>query len=134
VNVVDTSVAIAAFASWHELHERARAALAERPGVVAHSALETYSVLTRLPEPHRVPGDVVATFLERAFDLPLTLDRRVQQQLVRRLVEAGIEGGAVYDGLIAATAQRHGATLLTLDARAALTYGRCGVTFELLTG
>jgi predicted nucleic acid-binding protein len=132
VNAVDTSVAVAAFASWHERHERARATVAQRPGLAAQSALETYSVLTRLPEPHRVAGAVVATFLERAFGRPLTLGARRQQRLVTRLAGEGIEGGAVYDALIAVTAEQHGALLVTLDARAALTYARCGVKYELL--
>ncbi len=132
MRVVDTSVAIAAFASWHEQHEPARLAVSSRPAVAAHSALEAYSVLTRLPEPHRVAADVAATFLRAAFDRPLTLDASRQEGLVTRLAEAGIQGGAVYDALIAVTAECHDATIITLDARAARTYERCGVTFELL--
>lgn len=78
-------------------------------------------------------GAVVATFLERAFGRPLTLGDRRRQRLVTRLAQAGIEGGAVYDALIAMTAEQHGALLVTLDARAALTYARCGVAYEVLS-
>lgn len=131
--VIDSSVAIAAFASWHERHERARAVVAAAPAVVAHSVLETYSVLTRLPEPHRVEAAAVAAYLERQFATPpLALDGRRQRALVGRLSSAGIVGGAVYDALIAVTAQAHDAMLVSLDARAATTYARCGVRFELL--
>lgn len=45
----DTSVVVAAFASWHEGHESALVALARRPRLPGHVALESYSVLTRLP-------------------------------------------------------------------------------------
>ncbi len=53
--VADTSVLVAAPASWQESHAVARAAL---PGarLVGHCAVETYSVLTRLPPPSWSPG------------------------------------------------------------------------------
>jgi hypothetical protein len=38
---VDTSVAVAAFASWHERHEQARQALDDDVRLVAHCAIET---------------------------------------------------------------------------------------------
>jgi predicted nucleic acid-binding protein len=44
----------------------------------------------------------------------------------------GLIGGAVFDGLIAATARDAEATLLTLDQRAARTYQAVGAAFELL--
>src|SRR3989441_13166825 len=58
----DSSVVVAAFASWHETHDSARRVLDGALRLVAHCALETYSVLTRLPPPHRAPGDVVRDF------------------------------------------------------------------------
>ena len=58
---------------------------------------------------------------------------RGAEQLKEAGVSGDIEGGAVYDALIAVTAERHGATILTLDGRAARTYELCGVTFDLLT-
>jgi len=42
---------VAGFASWHEGHRSAAAALARKPRVPAHVLVETYSVLTRLPPP-----------------------------------------------------------------------------------
>ena len=49
VKAVDSSVVIAAFASWHEHHAIARKAMTARPRLIAHAAVESYSVLTRLP-------------------------------------------------------------------------------------
>jgi predicted nucleic acid-binding protein len=135
VIVADSSVLIAAFASWHEQHEPARRVVGAGPAVVGHSLLETYSVLTRLPEPHRIAGPDVARYLARQFsEPPMALGPEGQQALVGRMSAAGISGGAVYDGLIALTVRAHDGTLVSLDARAARTYARCGVRFELLAG
>jgi predicted nucleic acid-binding protein len=96
MKAVDTSVIVAAFASWHESHALARRALDQQPSLIAHCALETYSVLTRLPAPHRAPADLVAQFLTARFrDAPLTLPGSVQALLPARLAAAGITGGAV---------------------------------------
>jgi len=133
VNAVDSSVVVAACASWHEAHDAARRAVDGRPRLVAHCALEAFSVLTRLPVPHRVPGEVVVGFLEDRFpDEPLTLAPRLLRELVRDLHGHGVSCGAVYDGLVGCTAAANGATLLTLDRRAEVTYVRCGVRFRFL--
>ena len=66
----DTSVVIAAFASWHENHEAARRTLDAGVRPIEHCALETYSVLTRLPPPHRTSGAVVRDFLATRFPPP----------------------------------------------------------------
>src|SRR3989442_803666 len=67
VKAADTSVVVAAFASWHDKHESARRALDEGLRLIEHCALETYSVLTRLPAPHRVRGEVVRDFIGARF-------------------------------------------------------------------
>jgi hypothetical protein len=56
---------------WHESHEAARRALDGGLRLIEHCALETYSVLTRLPPPHRTSGEVVRDFLEARFPQPL---------------------------------------------------------------
>jgi predicted nucleic acid-binding protein len=133
VIAADTSIVVAAFASWHEQHEAADRALSQGARLVAHSALEVYSVLTRLPPPHRSPAALVRDFLEARFPEPyLTLDAGGHRALVPRLVELGITGGAAYDALIAATAAHAGATLVSCDLRAATTYQRFGVRVKLL--
>jgi predicted nucleic acid-binding protein len=133
VIAADTSVAVAAFASWHESHERARAALRDGAALVAHCALETYSVLTRLPPPHRAPRQLVHEFLSAQFPDPhLVLAPEEQRRLTARLVDLQIDGGAVYDALVALTAASAGATLVSCDRRARATYERCGVSTRLV--
>ncbi|MGY1665678.1 PIN domain-containing protein [Geodermatophilus sp. SYSU D00696] len=128
----DTSVLVAAFASWHEAHAAAQEAL-RGARVVAHSVVETYSVLTRLPPPHRVVPGLAAEFLRQvATAPPLTLPAEEVARLPHLLVGRGISGGAAYDALIAVTAQQHGAELVSLDARAAATYRAVGAAHRLL--
>jgi predicted nucleic acid-binding protein len=130
---VDTSVVVAAFASWHEGHRAALECLRRDPRLPAHVILETFSVITRLPAPHRAPGRLVAEFLRQRFrNPPLTLPPKSHPRLVEQAVAAGLAGGAIYDALIAATAGRAGATLLSRDRRAAATYEVMGVDYELV--
>ena len=70
VKTADTSAVVAAFASWHENHEAARRALDGGLNLIAHCALESYSVLTCLPPPHRASGTVVREYLEARFPEP----------------------------------------------------------------
>jgi len=133
VIVLDTSVAVAAFASWHEGHAAADAALSRHPRLPAHVLVETYAVLTRLPPPHRAPAPVVEAFLtERFTGALLTLPGAAQREVLRLAARRGFGGGAIYDALVAATAKHAGATLLTRDRRAAPVYEAVGVRFELV--
>ena len=66
--------------------------------------------------------------LERDFSRPwLALDQDGQHVCLRRAVDAGLRGGALYDALIAATAREHDATLLSADRRAREAYEAIGV-------
>ena len=126
----DTSVVVAAFASWHEVHDAARAALSADCRLPAHVGTETYSVLTRLPPPHRVSPEVVVSFLEQTFAARwLTLSAVEHAALLREAAGKGVGGGALYDAVIAATARQAGATLLTRDRRATRVYSALGVPF-----
>ena len=128
MKAADSSVVVAAFASWHEHHDRARDALDHGLRLIDHCALETYSVLTRLPAPHRCPSDVVRDFLRLRFDEPfLRLDARAYKTFVLDLPEHAIAGGGAYDALVAATAVAHRARLITCDRRAASVYEAYGV-------
>jgi predicted nucleic acid-binding protein len=130
---VDTSVVVAAFASWHEGHTAAAAVLARKPRVPAHVLVEAYSVLTRLPSPHRASADLVTDFLARRFrEAPLTLPARAHTVLLEAASLAGVVGGSIYDALIAATVKHAGATLLTRDQRARSVYEQIGVRHELV--
>jgi len=130
---VDTSVVVAAFASWHEGHRAATAALAREPVIPAHVLVESYSVLTRLPSPHTALSTVVTAFLEARFRRPpLTLPPRLWLQLLLKAAREQVTGGAVYDAFVAATALHHGAVLLTRDRRAVRVYEKVGVAYELV--
>lgn len=55
------------------------------------------------------------------------------KQLLREFAEAGLAGGAVYDGLVGAAARKHKLTLVTCDRRAEPTYRVLGVNYEVLS-
>ncbi|MEO5704664.1 MAG: PIN domain-containing protein [Candidatus Limnocylindrales bacterium] len=130
---VDSSVVIAAFATWHSAHDEAAEIIRGGPELPAHAGLESYSVLTRLPEPTRASPDLARAFLERAFPrgwlVPL---EGTLPGLVAEFARVGIAGGATWDGLIAATARAAGATLVTCDRRARPVYERLGVSVRFI--
>lgn len=133
MNAVDSSVVIAAFASWHEHHAVAHQALTDRPRLIAHAAVESYSVLTRLPRPHRAQPSIVHAFLVARFAAPfLTLSESGYADLLATVASSPIIGGSAYDALIAFTATEHQATLVSLDQRAAATYEAVGASVERL--
>jgi predicted nucleic acid-binding protein len=133
VKAVDSSVVIAAFATWHEYHAIARKAMVSRPRLIAHAAIESYSVLTRIPPPHRAHPSIVHAFITERFTEPfLTPSETSYQELLATIAARQIIGGPAYDALIAFTAVEHQATLLTLDQRAAPTYEAVGAAVEQL--
>lgn len=133
MRVADTSIAVAAFASWHEHHQAARQLLDDEIRLVEHCALETYSVLTRLPAPHRSPETLVREFIASRFPSPyLRLNAQAYRKFLLGLPEQGISGGASYDALVAASAAAHGAELYSLDRRAATLYAKYGVAVTFL--
>lgn len=133
MRAADTSLVVAAFASWHERHEAARRALDGGLGLIEHCALETYSVLTRLPAPHRADGKVVRDFLKARFpESFLRLSAGAYRDFVLGLPDREVAGGAAYDALVAATAADQGAELVTCDRRAAAIYERYGVRTHIL--
>lgn len=133
MSAVDTSVLVPALVGWHEHHDPCRRAVIGAR-VPAHVMIETYSVLTRLPSPHRLTASVahqLVTTGRRADDV-LTVPPRLQRSLVTLVAELGIEGGATYDALVGLTAQHHGEVLLTRDRRATRTYELLEVGFRLV--
>jgi predicted nucleic acid-binding protein len=130
----DSSVVIAALAPWHEAHDAARDALrAEKVGLPAQVAVETTSALSRMPQGRRIAPAVVLDALEHAFPTTwLTLAGDEQREAMRTAIAAGVRGGALYDALIAATAVRHGADLLSADGRARATYDAMGAKAQYL--
>ena len=133
MKAADTSLVVAAFASWHQQHDAARRVLDTGIRLIDHCALETYSVLTRLPPPHRSPAPVVMDFLRARFPQPfLRMSEPRYRGFVLGLAAQGIFGGAAYDALVAATAAATNAELVTCDRRAANVYDTYGVRFQLL--
>lgn len=133
MRAADTSIAVAALLTDHVAHEVAAEALATCTTTISHVAAETYSVLTRLPAPHRADATTAALALqERLPSHCIALDASTQANAPSRLAAAGISGGATYDGLIALTARDHGVELLSRDHRAVRTYRALGARFQLL--
>ena len=133
MRAADSSLVVAAFASWHERHEPARKYLDGGLRLVEHCALESYSVLTRLPSPHRSPGNLVRDFLVARFPgSHLRLGVAEFRKFLLGLPEQRVAGGSTYDALVAATAASHDAELVTCDRRAAPVYERYGVRVVML--
>lgn len=132
MRVPDTSVVVAAFASWHDHHDAADAAIVGSR-LLSHVAAETLSTLTRLPDPYRVEATPVWDFLGARFpDGWLAPDGDQVRHLLAQAVERGVSGGAIYDALVAGAAGANDATLVSLDRRAERTYRDLGVRYELL--
>ncbi len=130
---VDSSVTIPAIVVDHPQHEAAEMALVESNHTIAHVATETYSVLTRMPPPHRLDADIAASTVDaRLPSQRVALDVTRNPSAIRRLADAQISGGATYDGLIALTALDHDLELVSRDHRAARVYRALGVRFRLI--
>lgn len=130
----DSSVAIAALLSDHEAHDSSEQALSSCDAAIAHVMAETYSVLTRLPPPHRIAPLKAAELIDARLPTErFALDADAQCSAPRRLAQAQVAGGSTYDGLIALAAMEHDLELVSRDRRAARTYRLLGVPFQLLS-
>lgn len=128
---VDTSVLVAAFCTWHELHEEANRIVKRGTPLVAQCATECFSVLTRLPSPQRIAPADAARWLDERFSQPwLCLSPEAYADIVARAPRLGIIGGAIYDGIVAETARQACLTLRSFDGRATATYRAVGVQLD----
>lgn len=123
---IDTSVLIAAVSSWHEAHERCLNAvdsiLAEPPVLLSqHVLTESYSVLTRLPSPHRLAPRTALSLLEETLSgvaEVVCLPPNATWHLLTGLTNADVAGGATHDAFILHSAVAGGADrILTLNDR-----------------
>jgi predicted nucleic acid-binding protein len=124
---------IAALSAWHEQHDAASTALRTVRALPAHVLIEAYSMLTRRPSGLAVAPALAAEVLAGRFgERTLGLPDDERDRLISALADAGVLGGASYDGLVALEARAHGATLLTLDERARSTYRRLGADCSVI--
>lgn len=130
---VDTSVAVCLLVQTHAAHAAVSHWAAGRELVLSgHAAIETYTVLTRLPGDLRTAPTDASRVIEASFADIVTLSDPATHNVVRRLAQAGIAGGAAYDALVGMAAHRAGLTLATRDARAQATYQAIGAQIELV--
>jgi len=74
----------------------------------SHSLAETYSMLTRIPPPHRATALEATRFLDTIGEslTPVSLQPEEYRLALRRAAETGIVGGLIYDFLIATCARK----------------------------
>ena len=122
---LDASCVVAAVCEWHRHHEvtrkeiERRKAAGETAVLAAHGLAEAYSVLTRLPEPHRLRPEDALAVLEANWGQTrlVALVPSEYRSTLGRCRDAGIGGGAVYDALIASCARKaRVGELVTWDA------------------
>ena len=131
--LLDTSAALALVLKDNESHSRVRERVrGHELGLAGHARFETYSVLTRMPVAYRLSPTSAALLIRTTFSASVTLSEQSQTDPLATLVDAGIAGGAVWDGLVALAALDAGARLLSLDRRALPTYRALGADVELL--
>lgn len=123
----DTSVLVAGIVEAHPAHERALPWLARgrsgeiEPLVSAHSAAETFAVLSTMPLSPRIsPGLARQLVRENVLSVArvVTLSARDYGAVIDEIADLGLSGGAVYDALIARAAVSGKADrLLTLNPK-----------------
>jgi predicted nucleic acid-binding protein len=122
---VDSSVVIAGLLSWHEFHERALQALekamaARRLLIPFPVLVESYSVMTRLPSPHRLRPEIAHQLLHDSFSGAriVGLSPRKAWTFLGDCAASATAGGRVYDAVIASAAiEAHARELLTFNPR-----------------
>ncbi len=124
--LLDTSVLVAAMIRGHGEHERCLPWLAENEGspslvVAAHSVAELHAVLTRLPLQPRLSPVKAWHLIDRNVKgraKLVALTAAEQLDVVKRLADWNVAGGATYDALIARCAEKAGVDqLVTLNPR-----------------
>lgn len=112
--VLDTSCLIAAICDWHEHHAATSEAfeISARRGdevtTVAHALTEAYSVLTRLPSPHRLSAEDGYRLLDANWGKSQTvaLSSRDYWKLLRDASQGAVTGGLFYDAVVVAAAKK----------------------------
>lgn len=132
--LVDTSAALALVQRENPFHRAAIDRLLNcRRGLSGHAAVELLSVLTRLPSPHRLSPTAALHLEDTNFPDSRFLSATDTKRVLKEMAEGGLAGGALYDGLVGATARQHKLPLVSCDRRAEPTYRLLGVEYELLS-
>jgi predicted nucleic acid-binding protein len=127
---LDTSVLVPVFYGDHEHHAASLDLFTKFPQkdvcCGAHSLVEVYSTLTRMPGKHRISSEqgmlFVTNIRERLTVVALNADE--YGDMLQKFTSIGIVGGAIYDALLAACAIKAKAeTLFTWNLRH---YGQFG--------
>lgn len=124
----DTNCIVALISSRHEHHEHALGEIERRLDagetlvLAAHTLVETYSVLTRLPMPNRLSPTDCRSLLEANFSPEVaevvTLSPDGYRRLIHDAPASNLSGGRVYDAVIAACARAaHVGIILTFNVR-----------------
>lgn len=106
----DTSVLVAAALGDHERHEASLDAFLRfgkrQACCAAHSLVEVYATLTRMPGKYRVSGDQAVLFLEdvRQRLTIVALDTEEYYAAIQDASVLGVLGGTIYDGVLACCA------------------------------
>jgi predicted nucleic acid-binding protein len=121
---LDTSVLVAAFYGDHPHHDASLHVLTRFPkkdaACGAHSLVEVYSSLTRMPGRHRISGEQAMLFItdvrERLTVIALTRDEYFES--LESDAKLGVVGGTIYDAILARCALKVRAEkLFTWNAR-----------------
>lgn len=117
----DTSVLVAAHIPSHVEYAAARFWLERATQhhfkfvISAHTLVETYSVLTRMPLKPRISPSTALQFLKtnvlRSATV-VTLTTQDYLEVLNSLAESGISGGMTYDALLVKAAELHQVDLL----------------------
>jgi predicted nucleic acid-binding protein len=127
---LDTSVLVAVFYGNHMHHGPSLDLFTRLPKndicCGAHSLIEVYSTLTRMPGKHRISSEQGMLFIvdirERMTVVSLSADE--YGEALQKYALLGIVGGSIYDALLAACALKAMAeTLYTWNIRH---YAQCG--------
>lgn len=118
---LDSSVLVALFVEEHGFHPQTSAELERLRRqnvqwvVACHALLECFSVLTRMPAPHRFGAEETERMLHENFgeDAVIAgLDGKLAWSAIRKIVSGRFPGGPVYDAAIAGSTFAAGASLL----------------------
>ena len=121
----DTSCLVAAMVETHPAHERAwawfeRARSSKQDLLVcAHTLVELYAVLTRLPVKPRIGPGAARRLIRENVEAEATviaLDPSDYATVLDRMAEQGLTGGVIYDALAVRAAEKAGAgRIVTLN-------------------